>query len=61
MTSMAQNLANQGINVGLFDFEYMQIAKANGKKRPADRAQNCLLTLTNAQRIRQSLTHIYWR
>ena len=42
MTSMAQNLAKQGVNVGLFDFEYMQQAKANDKKRPPDRAPKLL-------------------
>jgi hypothetical protein len=42
MTSMAQNLADQGVNVGLFDFEYMQQAKASGKKRPPERAPKLL-------------------
>lgn len=42
MTTMAQNLAKLGIDVGLFDFEYMQEAKKLGKKRPPQRAPKLL-------------------
>ena len=42
MVTMADKLAQLGINVGLFDFEYMQQAKAEGKKRPPQRAPKLL-------------------
>ncbi|WP_440053867.1 alpha/beta family hydrolase [Pseudoalteromonas sp. T1lg65] len=42
MQQMAQLLALEGISVGLFDFEYMQLAKVQGKKRPPDRAPKLL-------------------
>ena len=42
MVTMAGKLAQLGINVGLFDFEYMQQAKAEGKKRPPQRAPKLL-------------------
>lgn len=42
MQNMASLLAEQGINVGLFDFEYMQIAKQTDKRRPPDRAPKLL-------------------
>ena len=42
MVTMANNLASLGVNVGLFDFEYMQEAKKLGKKRPPQRAPKLL-------------------
>ncbi len=42
MVSMANNLAKLGVTVGLFDFEYMQQAKLEGKKRPPQRAPKLL-------------------
>ncbi|MDP2635080.1 MULTISPECIES: alpha/beta family hydrolase [unclassified Pseudoalteromonas] len=42
MQQMANLLAEQGINVGLFDFEYMQIAKQTNKRRPPERAPKLL-------------------
>ncbi|MGS0496296.1 alpha/beta family hydrolase [Pseudoalteromonas mariniglutinosa] len=42
MQQMAQLIAAQGIDVGLFDFEYMQIAKQTNKRRPPDRAPKLL-------------------
>jgi predicted alpha/beta-hydrolase family hydrolase len=42
MVTMAANLAKLGVDVGLFDFEYMQQAKAEGKKRPPQRAPKLL-------------------
>lgn len=34
MQEMAKLLASKGVQVGLFDFEYMQQAKQEGKKTP---------------------------
>lgn len=42
MVTMANNLAKLGVTVGLFDFEYMQQAKLEGKKRPPQRAPKLL-------------------
>ncbi|MDK2594850.1 alpha/beta fold hydrolase [Pseudoalteromonas obscura] len=42
MQDMAAKLAEQGIDVALFDFEYMETAKALNKKRPPDRAPKLL-------------------
>lgn len=42
MQDMASKLASKGIQVGLFDFEYMQIAKTTNKRRPPDRAPKLL-------------------
>ncbi len=42
MQVMATLLVNFNINVGLFDFEYMQLIKQNGKRRPPDRAPKLL-------------------
>ena len=42
MQNMAQLISEQGIDVGLFDFEYMQIAKQTNKRRPPDRAPKLL-------------------
>ena len=42
MVTMAGKLAQLGINVGLFDFEYMQIAKQINKRRPPERAPKLL-------------------
>ncbi|UDM62504.1 dienelactone hydrolase family protein [Pseudoalteromonas piscicida] len=42
MQQMAKLLASKGVQVGLFDFEYMQQAKQEGKKRPPERAPKLL-------------------
>lgn len=42
MVTMANNLAKLGVTVGLFDFEYMQQAKLEGKRRPPQRAPKLL-------------------
>ncbi|TQF72034.1 alpha/beta family hydrolase [Pseudoalteromonas luteoviolacea] len=42
MQDMAQKLSHAGISVALFDFEYMETAKAQNKKRPPDRAPKLL-------------------
>ncbi|WP_166113119.1 alpha/beta family hydrolase [Pseudoalteromonas sp. Z9A5] len=42
MQNMATLLSDQGIDVGLFDFEYMQIAKQTNKRRPPERAPKLL-------------------
>lgn len=42
MQNMAGRLSELGIDVGLFDFEYMQIAKQTGKRRPPERAPKLL-------------------
>jgi len=42
MQNMAALLSEQGIDVGLFDFEYMQIAKQTNKRRPPERAPKLL-------------------
>ncbi|CAH9067447.1 hypothetical protein PSECIP111951_03796 [Pseudoalteromonas holothuriae] len=42
MQTMAQHLCDLNIQVGLFDFEYMQQAKALGKRRPPERAPKLL-------------------
>ena len=42
MVTMANNLVKLGVTVGLFDFEYMQQAKLEGKKRPPQRAPKLL-------------------
>lgn len=47
MQQMAQLLAKQGIDVGLFDFEYMQTAKQTNKRRPPDRAPKLLAYFSN--------------
>ncbi|KAA1158929.1 alpha/beta hydrolase [Pseudoalteromonas distincta] len=53
MQHMAKLISEQGVDVGLFDFEYMQIAKQTNKRRPPERAQKLLIyyerVLTNAQ------------
>jgi len=53
MQHMAKLISAQGIDVGLFDFEYMQIAKQTQKRRPPERAPKLLAyyeqVLTNAQ------------
>ncbi|WP_338364771.1 alpha/beta family hydrolase [uncultured Pseudoalteromonas sp.] len=53
MQHMAKLISAQGIDVGLFDFEYMQIAKQTNKRRPPERAPKLLAfyeqVLTNAQ------------
>ncbi|MEC8326891.1 MAG: alpha/beta family hydrolase [Pseudomonadota bacterium] len=47
MVTMANNLAKLGVTVGLFDFEYMQQAKLEGKKRPPQRAPKLLAYFEN--------------
>ncbi|WP_404340513.1 alpha/beta family hydrolase [Pseudoalteromonas mariniglutinosa] len=42
MQQIAQLISEQGIDVGLFDFQYMQIAKQSNKRRPPDRAPKLL-------------------
>lgn len=42
MQTMAKMLAEQGIKVGLFEFQYMQLAKQTGKRRPPERAPKLL-------------------
>ncbi|SFB92610.1 alpha/beta family hydrolase [Pseudoalteromonas denitrificans] len=42
MQQMAELLAGKQINVGLFNFEYMQKIKAEGKRRPPERADKLL-------------------
>ena len=42
MQIMAKQLSEYGIDVGLFDFEYMQIAKQTNKRRPPERAPKLL-------------------
>lgn len=42
MQTMAKQLSEHGINVGLFDFEYMKIAKQTNKRRPPERAPKLL-------------------
>ena len=53
MQHMAKLISEQGVDVGLFDFEYMQIAKQTNKRRPPERAPKLLTyyerVLTNAQ------------
>ncbi|MEI8665969.1 alpha/beta hydrolase [Pseudoalteromonas sp. B28] len=53
MQHMAKLISEQGVDVGLFDFEYMQIAKKTNKRRPPERALKLLIyyeqVLTNAQ------------
>lgn len=43
MQHMAKLISEQGIDVGLFDFEYMQIAKQTNKRRPPERAPKLLI------------------
>ncbi|TMO78254.1 alpha/beta hydrolase [Pseudoalteromonas sp. S3776] len=53
MQHMAKLISAQGIDVGLFDFEYMQITKRTQKRRPPERAPKLLAyyeqVLTNTQ------------
>ncbi|WP_282114023.1 alpha/beta family hydrolase [Pseudoalteromonas arctica] len=42
MQHMAKLISEQGVDVGLFDFEYMQIAKQTNKRRPPERAPKLL-------------------
>ncbi|MBB1377641.1 alpha/beta family hydrolase [Pseudoalteromonas sp. SR43-2] len=53
MQHMAKLISEQGVDVGLFDFEYMQIAKQTNKRRPPERAPKLITyyeqVLTNAQ------------
>lgn len=42
MQYMAKVISEQGVDVGLFDFEYMQIAKQTNKRRPPERAPKLL-------------------
>ncbi|BBN82382.1 alpha/beta hydrolase [Pseudoalteromonas sp. A25] len=54
MQIMAQHLCEQGVAVGLFDFEYMQQAKALDKRRPPDRAPKLLAYFTKILEQAQS-------
>ncbi|NOU52520.1 alpha/beta fold hydrolase [Pseudoalteromonas sp. JBTF-M23] len=47
MQTMAQHLCEHGVQVALFDFEYMQQAKALNKRRPPDRAPKLLNYFAN--------------
>ena len=38
MQSLGEQLADRGVQVYLFDFDYMKIARETGKRRPPDRA-----------------------
>ncbi|KAA1150080.1 alpha/beta hydrolase [Pseudoalteromonas sp. FUC4] len=53
MQHMAKLISAQGVDVGLFDFEYMKIAKQTNKRRPPERAPKLITyyeqVLTNAQ------------
>ena len=53
MQHVAALISEQGVDVGLFDFEYMQIAKQTSKRRPPERAPKLLAyyeqVLTHAQ------------
>ncbi|GAA61590.1 alpha/beta-hydrolase fold protein [Pseudoalteromonas sp. BSi20652] len=53
MQHMAKLISEEGVDVGLFDFEYMQIAKQTNKRRPPERAPKLLAyyeqVLTHAQ------------
>jgi predicted alpha/beta-hydrolase family hydrolase len=53
MQHVAALISDQGVDVGLFDFEYMQIAKQTNKRRPPERAPKLLAyyeqVLTHAQ------------
>ncbi|ATG77103.1 alpha/beta hydrolase [Pseudoalteromonas sp. B131b] len=42
MQHVAKLISEQGVDVGLFDFEYMQIAKQTNKRRPPERAPKLL-------------------
>ncbi|MFY8272776.1 alpha/beta family hydrolase [Pseudoalteromonas sp. SSDWG2] len=42
MQEVAKLIAKQGVSVALFDFPYMQKAKAENKRRPPDRADKLL-------------------
>jgi uncharacterized protein len=44
MNHFAQGLANRGIRVARFEFPYMQKSRADGKRRPPDRAPILLET-----------------
>lgn len=44
MQELARLMAAQGISVGLFDFPYMEKAKAEGKRRPPERADKLLVS-----------------
>ncbi|CCQ09665.1 Predicted hydrolase of the alpha/beta-hydrolase fold [Pseudoalteromonas luteoviolacea B = ATCC 29581] len=42
MVDIAKQVAKRGVNVARFDFDYMQLAKAQNKRRPPDRAPKLL-------------------
>ncbi len=48
MQEIAKLMAQQGVSVGLFDFPYMQRAKAENKRRPPDRADKLLASFNDA-------------
>ena len=47
MQHMATLMSEQGVDVGLFDFEYMQVAKQTQKRRPPERAPKLLCYYEN--------------
>lgn len=56
MQKMAQMLCEKQISVGLFNFEYMQKIKAEGKRRPPERADKLLAYFDKvlAQAVKES-------
>jgi predicted alpha/beta-hydrolase family hydrolase len=42
MVEVAEHIASLGVNVARFDFDYMQVAKAQSKRRPPDKAPKLL-------------------
>jgi predicted alpha/beta-hydrolase family hydrolase len=42
MVEVAEHVASMGVNVARFDFDYMQVARAQNKRRPPDKAPKLL-------------------
>lgn len=42
MIEVSEHIASLGVNVARFDFDYMQVAKAQNKRRPPDKAPKLL-------------------
>jgi len=53
MQTMAKLISQFNIDVALFDFQYMQIAKERGKRRPPERAPKLLAYFAEVLRERQ--------
>ena len=53
MQTMANLISQHGIDVALFDFQYMQIAKETGKRRPPERAPKLLAYFSEVLAERQ--------